>query len=99
MDQTYPRLRNLKVGDKVRLVHFPCEYLAPRTLPRDTRRLYRYLLARRRPVRVWVIDEMGLPWIWFQCRGKHGGMEYHSLLIGTDSGWARVKSRKKSAKS
>ena len=93
--QKYPPLRTLKVGDSVRLVHFPTEYLQPGSLHSDTRRLYKYLLARRRPVKVSKIDEWGLPWIRCRFRGRGGRMEHHWLLIGTESGWAKVKKRKK----
>jgi hypothetical protein len=91
--QKYPPLRNLKVGDHVRLVHFPPEYLPRHTLHADTRRLYKYLLARRRPVKVYLIDEMGLPWIECRLRHKDGRMEWHGLLIGTETGWTKVKGR------
>jgi hypothetical protein len=49
-------------------------------------------------VRVYKIDEMGLPWIQCQFRRKNGKWEYHYLLIGMESGWVRVKRRKKSSK-
>jgi hypothetical protein len=97
-EKIYPPLRGLKVGDKVRLVHFPTEYLPRLTLHRDTRQLYKYLLSRKRPVRVWQIDDWGLPWIRCQCRGRNGRMEYHTLLIGTETGWAKVQAEKKHRK-
>lgn len=93
--QEYPPLRSLKAGDLVRLVHFPIEYLKPGSLLPETRRLYRYLLARRRPVKVIYLDEMGLPWIGCRYRGRKGRMEDHWLLIGTESGWVKVKRRKR----
>ena len=98
MEPNYPPLQNLKVGDRVRLVHFPIEYLPRYTLHADTRRLYKYLLRRKRPVLVDRIDELGLPWIRCQLRGRNGRMEHHGLLIGTESGWVKVKRRKKTPK-
>ena len=98
MEKPHPPLQNLKVGDRVRLVHFPKEWVGRGLLPRDTRQLYKYLLARRSPVRVWQIDETGMPWIRCQLRAKDGVMEYHLLLIGTDSGWVKLKKRKKRAR-
>ena len=94
-NEPYPPLRDLKVGDRVRLVCFPKEYLPRHTLHAATRRLYKYLLKRKRPVLVTEIDEMGLPWIECQLRGRNGRMEHHGLLIGTESGWVKVKRRKK----
>jgi len=98
MTQSYPPLRDLKVGDRVRLVHLPGEYVQPHTLHRETRRLYKRLLARRRSVRVCKVDELGLPWIKCQFRRKNGRWEYHYLLISTESGWTRVKPRKHAVK-
>jgi len=98
MEPTYPPLRNLKVGDRVRLVHFPTEYLPRHALHRETRQLYKRLLARRRSVRVNKIDELGMPWIRCQFRRKNGRWEYHGLLIGTESGWVKVRRRKRPAK-
>jgi len=93
-DQCYPPLQHLEVGDRVRLVHLPTEYLPPHTLHRETRRLYKRLLARRRSVRVCKIDELGMPWIKCQFRRKNGQWEYHYLLIGTESGLDASKAAK-----
>jgi hypothetical protein len=89
----YPPLRDLNAGDRVRLTCFPREYLPRHTLHADTRRLYKYLLKRKRPVAVEKIDEWGLPWIRCQLRGRNGRMEHHGLLIGTESEWVKVKRR------
>lgn len=93
--ESYPPLRGLKVGDRVRLVHFPSEYLPPATIHQETKRLYKRLLERRRSVRVYKIDNWGMPWIKCQFRRKNGRWEYHYLLIGTESGWTKVKRQKK----
>jgi hypothetical protein len=97
MNRSYPPLRNLKVGDRVRLMHLPHEYVPRHTLHRDTRRLYARLLARRRSVCVHKIDEDGLPWIHCRFKRKNGNWEYHYMLIGTESGWTKVKPRKRSS--
>jgi hypothetical protein len=91
----YPPLRNLKEGDRVRLVCFPTEYLPAHTLHPETRLLYHRLLERRRSVRVSKIDDDGLPWIQCQFRGDDGEWDYHYLLIGTESGWTRIRPRRK----
>src|SRR5262245_51754892 len=98
MVQTYPPLRDLKIGDRVRLVHFPHEYLPPHTLNREPTQLYARVLARGRAVRVYKVDEMGLPWIKCQFRQRNGKWEYHFLLIGTESGWTQLRQRKKRSK-
>src|SRR5262245_8078056 len=98
MEPKYPPLRNLRVGDSVRLVHLPREYEPAHTLHPDTRQLYKRLLARRRSVRVHKIDELGLPWIACRFKRSNGQWEYHYLLIGTESGWAKVKPRNRRSK-
>jgi len=85
----------LRVGDFVRLVEFPPEFLLPnRGIHRSTRQVYKRLLARRRPLRVYEIDETNLPWIRCQFRRKNGFWEYHYLAIN-HGGIVRVKHRRK----
>jgi len=87
--------RKLKVGDCVRLVRMPSGIDAPGyTFHPETRRLYKRLIARNRPVRVFEIDDWGLPWISCRFRRKNGGWEYHALCIDDDS-WVLVRSRKR----
>jgi hypothetical protein len=85
--------RDLRVGDRVRIVRMPSDADAPGiTFHAETRRLYKRLIARRRSVRVFEIDEWGLPWIRCRFRLKDGRWEYHWLAINDDS-WIRVKCR------
>jgi hypothetical protein len=85
--------RELRVGDRIRIVRMPTGVDAPGyTSHRDTRRLYQRLIARRRSSRVFEIDDWGLPWIRCRFCRKHGIWEYHSLAINDDS-WVRVKPR------
>ncbi len=87
--------RSLRVGDMVRIVRMPSGVDAPGyTFHRDTRRLYKRLIERRRSLRVFRITEDGLPWIHCRFRMKNGRWEYHWLAINDDS-WLRVKHRKK----
>lgn len=54
--------RELEVGDRIRLTGFPREFLRPGyVIHRETVRVYKKLLARNRPLRVWMIDEYGQP--------------------------------------
>jgi hypothetical protein len=90
--------RTLRIGDLVRIVRIPSGvdehgYV----FHKDTHRLYEKLIERRRPVRVYEIDEWGGPWISCRFRDKRGCWEYHSLCIDDDS-WVRVKHRKKPTK-
>gem|GEM_PF-5494481 len=65
------------------------------TLHRETRSVYQRLIDRKRSVRIYKIDESGLPWI--QCRWqlKNGTWQYHSLAVNHD-GWIRVVRNKRS---
>jgi hypothetical protein len=83
----------LKVGDRVRLVEYPPEFLRPGIyMHRDTVRVYKRLVARRRSLRVAWIDEDGGPWIECRFRRKNGKWEQHFLLLN-HRGLARVKCR------
>ena len=86
--------RQLRVGERIRIVHMPSDFARPGYfVHRSTRRIYRRLIDRRRSVRIHRIDEYNMPWIHCQCRRKDGRIEYHYLLINHD-GWVRVKPRK-----
>jgi hypothetical protein len=85
--------RNLRVGDRIRMVRLPSAWQQPGyQVPRCTRRLYRRLIERRRPVRVYRIDEGGLPWIRCRFRQADGAWEHHFLAVNDDS-WVRVRRR------
>jgi hypothetical protein len=82
--------RDLKVGDRVRIVQLPTAskqpgyYLAP-----ETRRLYKQLIARRRSVRISHLDACGLPYIYCRFRQEDGSWEHHWLAVNDDS-WVKV---------
>jgi hypothetical protein len=88
--------RKLRVGDRIRFVSIPAEFLRPGyRVHRDTLRVYQRLIDRRRPVRVASLEAWGkwpAPWIRCQFRRKDGSIEYHWLMINHD-GWVRVKRR------
>lgn len=85
--------KSLRVGDRIRFGRMPWDADAPScTFLPETRRLYKKLIARGRPARVFQIDEYGLPWIRCQFRRRNGAWEYHSLAVNDDS-WVRVKAR------
>jgi hypothetical protein len=86
--------RRLRVGDWIRIVRMPSDASKPGcTFPPETRALYRRLIARRRPLRVFRKDDDGLPWV--RCRfAVRGGREYHELAIMDDS-WVAARPRKR----
>jgi hypothetical protein len=82
----------------VRIVQMPSGFDTPnKYFPTETRRLYKRLIERGRPVRVWFVDEWKTPWISCRFRDKKGNWEWHSLAIDDDS-WVRVKHRAKPKK-
>ena len=87
--------RNLRVGDRIRIVRMPSDFSKPGYYVHpSTRRLYKKLIARRRSVRVYEIDEYGGPWISCRFRDRNGDWEYHALCVDDDS-WVRVKQHSK----
>jgi hypothetical protein len=63
-------------------------------VPNFTKRVYKKLIARRRPVRVYEIDEYGGPWYACRFRMKSGAWEYHHLAVDDlDNNWVKVKRR------
>lgn len=88
--------RRLRVGDGIRIVRMPWDASAPGYFfAPETRRLYKKLIARGRPLRVYEIDEYGQPWIRCRFRRKDGRWEHHLLAIKDDN-WVRVKHRRRS---
>jgi hypothetical protein len=86
--------QRLRVGDRIRLVAEPPEWQRPGyQLPRCTRRLWLLLIARRRPLRIYEIDEQGAPWVRCRVHGRDGGWEHHFLAI-VEGGWVRVRPRR-----
>jgi hypothetical protein len=85
--------RDLRVGDRIRIVKLPWYANLPDyTFPQCTRQLFKKLIARRRSLRICKVDKDGLPWIHCRFRMKNGLWEYHGLMMNDDS-WVRVKSR------
>ena len=87
--------RELQVGDRIRLTEIPPEFLQEGYyIHRDTMRVYKRLLARKRPLRIREIDEYGHPWIYCRFRRKDGRWEWHSLAVN-HGGFIRVTPRSK----
>jgi hypothetical protein len=79
----------LKVGDRIRIVRMPS---GVDTFHRDTRKLYKRLIARGYAQRINKICEWGLPWIKCRFLLPDGRWEYHSLAVNDDS-WVLVNNR------
>jgi len=80
----------LKVGDRVRTLGVPGEGRPGYYIHRDTRRVYRKLLERKRPVRICRVDEFG-PWYHCRFRGRDGRVESHWLLVTDDDrNWVKL---------
>jgi hypothetical protein len=85
----------LKVGDKIRIVAIPGEGIPNYTLHRDTRSVYKKIIARKRSVRIYEIDEYNQPWYAVKFYRKNGKWEHHILAVmEDDTNWVPVMSRK-----
>ena len=83
---------DLRVGDRIRFFAMPTGFSRD-NCHEETLEAYRTLIARRRPVRVYELDALMMPWIRFRVRLPDGRWEHHGLLINHD-GWVRVRPRK-----
>jgi hypothetical protein len=82
--------QELRVGDRIKPVARPPEWNRPDYhLPAETAALWRLLVARRRPLRVYEVDGQGAPWVRCRVRGPGRRWEHHFLAI-THGGWVRV---------
>jgi hypothetical protein len=82
--------QELRVGDRVRLVGWPPEWDQPgHHLAAETAGLWQLLVAQREVLRVYEVDEWGVPWVRCRVRTSAGAWEQHLLAI-TQGGWVRV---------
>ncbi len=88
-----PDPKELRVGDRVRFVSLPEEWSQPDfTVPDDTLRFMKALVARPGSSRVCEIDQHGIPWINARI-SVAGTVEHHYWGIHEHTGWTRVISR------
>jgi len=81
---------NLEIGDEIKILSIPGN-----VVHRDTRRAYRYLVKRKRPVKIYEIDEYGHPWYEFRMRNPRGKLETHFMnIMEGDDNWRKIKKRK-----
>ena len=77
--------RELKVGDRIRLVHMPTEFERPGYRLQDcTRIVYQHLIDTRRILVVEKIDKWSCPWTESFILVRNGTEEHHWIMINHD---------------
>ncbi len=71
----------LKVGDRIRITAVPGVGIPGYVIFPETVRIYRRLITRGRPVRIYEIDEDGSPWFACRFRTKARKWEHHFLVV------------------
>lgn len=94
-----PNHRELKPGDRIRLLSVPSGDLAQRE--RETQQgledagwtadTIERILARDPIVTIDRVDEDGLPWFDYTFPSSTGDPEFHSIAILEDRSWERVE--------
>jgi hypothetical protein len=86
---------DLSVGDRIRINGLPGEGVPDYYLHRDTKRVFKRLIARGRSVRISRIDEYGTPWYTCCFRRKDGRWGWNFLAVcDLDNNWVLVKPRR-----
>jgi hypothetical protein len=74
--------RSLRPGDRVQIVHYPCEFSDQEyTMHDETRAAYRHLIDTKEVLQVSYLDDDGFPWVEFQLTDLNGDVQYHSLML------------------
>jgi hypothetical protein len=77
--------RNLRVGDRIQIVHFPCEYSDREfTMHAETRAAYQYLIDSSTVLTIESVDADGYPWTEFEMVDEQGRVEHHYLMLNHD---------------
>jgi hypothetical protein len=93
------KTNQLRVGDWVMVTGVPGEGIANYRIHRETARVFKKLIARKRPVRIREIDEFGQPWYECRFRKPDGTFELHSLgILRGEDNWVRVNRRTKTVR-
>jgi hypothetical protein len=95
------KVRDLKVGDTIRIIGIPGEGKPDYLLLPETKRVFKKLIARGKEVRIREIDEWGAPWYACRFKTRSGGWEHHWLAVFDgdanskgDANWVPVQHRK-----
>jgi hypothetical protein len=70
----------------VRLVEIPAQYRVGYNIHRDTMWFYRRILARRRAMRICLIDPWGLPYVHCRFRRRNGNWRHDWLSLDKQGG-------------
>ena len=94
--------RNLKVGDRIKIVSIPKIDIDSRNdqirrgmkidPPLDTVRVLQHLKDKKKKCIINEIDDHGHPWIYIQFKNKidHGIMEHHYIAIWDNDSWEQI---------
>lgn len=86
---------DLRVGDWILITEVPGKGIPNYYIHRDTTRVFRKLVARKRPVRIRRIDDYGSPWYRCKFRKRDGTFEMHELAVCEgETNWTMVKREK-----
>ena len=89
------KANQLKIGDRIKIIDVPGRGVPNYSIHRDTVRVYKTIIARRRAVVIDKIDKFGAPWYTIKLKRKNGKWERHFLAVyDDDNNWIPVKSRK-----
>jgi hypothetical protein len=84
----------LRIGDRIKIVAMPGADVPGYVLQDETRRVFKKLIVRSQPVRIFMIDEYGAPWYRCRFRRKNGGWKEHWLAVfDGEENWVVVKPR------
>ncbi len=87
--------KELKAGDKIRIIAVPGEGIPGYYIHKDTVRVYKAIITRKRAVRISKIDEDGTPWYVVKFRLKNGSWERNFLaVVESDKNWVKVKRKR-----
>ena len=84
------RFRQLRVGDRIRILAIPGQDVPGFWLHEDTRRLFERLVSQRMVLRVYRIDEWGKPWVKCPYPGEPGQCQDEELAIDGFDVWELV---------
>jgi len=86
--------KDLKVGDKIRIIGYPGEFDPDYFLHEETRAVYKKLMKRKGPVRIAYIED-GIPWYKFRQKIDGQWAEECLAVLDGDNNWELVQSSEK----